>query len=47
LLNEEEDLALLHERLTAVFVTLDYTYEIIYTDDGNTDNSLQAFRDLF
>jgi glycosyltransferase involved in cell wall biosynthesis len=46
LLNEEENLALLHERLTAVFATLDYTYEIIYVDDGSTDNSLNILRGL-
>lgn len=47
LLNEEENLALLHERLTAVFATLEYSYEIIYVDDGSTDNSLQVLRELF
>lgn len=46
LLNEEDNLALLHERLTAVFATLDHTYEIIYVDDGSSDNSLQVLRKL-
>lgn len=46
LLNEEENLALLHERLTAVFATLDHSYEIIYVDDGSTDNSLKVLRGL-
>lgn len=46
LLNEEDNLALLHERLTAVFATLDYTYEIIYVDDGSTDNSLKILQGL-
>ncbi len=46
LLNEEENLTLLHERLTAVLAPLDHTYEIIYVDDGSTDNSLKILQEL-
>lgn len=47
LLNEEENLALLHERLTAVLTPLDPAYEIIYVDDGSTDNSLALLEEIY
>ena len=46
LLNEEDNLALLHERLTAVLSALGCTYEIVYVDDGSTDNSLEVLQGL-
>ncbi len=47
LLNEEENLAVLHERLTAVLIPLDPSYEIVYIDDGSTDNSLALLEKLY
>lgn len=39
LLNEEESLKELHEWLLTVLTTQQYAYEIIFVDDGSTDNS--------
>jgi glycosyltransferase involved in cell wall biosynthesis len=39
--NEEENLIVLHQRLTAALSNLALTYEIIYVDDGSTDGSLK------
>ena len=38
--NEEENLALLHERLVGVMKSLGCDYEILMVDDGSTDGSL-------
>ena len=46
LLNEEENLALLHEKITAVFTELPYTYEIVYVDDGSSDHSIPILKSL-
>lgn len=45
--NESGNLAKLYERLTKVLHGLGKTYEIIFTDDGSKDNSLQMLEDLF
>ncbi len=38
--NEEKNISLLHAELTSVFSKLpNYTFEVIYVDDGSTDNS--------
>ena len=37
--NEEENIPLLHERLHTVLTQQRFSYEIIYIDDGSTDNS--------
>src|SRR2546423_6215812 len=40
LYNEEENIPLLHERLQQALCKLGKSYEIIYVDDGSTDNTL-------
>ncbi len=42
--NEEENLELLHRRLSKVLENLCQDYEIIFVDDGSTDNSLEIMR---
>ena len=38
--NEEENVSLLHERITSVLVTqTSYAYEIVYVDDGSIDST--------
>ena len=39
--NEEANLAPLHTELTEVLMKLDLSYEIIFVDDGSSDNSFQ------
>lgn len=46
LLNEEESLQELHGQITSVLNSLNCPYEIIFIDDGSTDNSLQVLKDL-
>ncbi len=45
-LNEEESLPLLHQRLTEVLANSGYSYEIIIIDDGSTDRSFEIMRQL-
>ncbi len=45
-LNEEESLPLLHQRLTEVLAGSGYSYEIIVVDDGSTDRSFDVMREL-
>ena len=45
-MNEEENLPLLYERLTKVLPDLSREYEIIFIDDGSTDKSLQILKEL-
>ena len=42
--NEEENLELLHRRLSKVLENLCEDYEIIFVDDGSEDNSLKIMR---
>jgi glycosyltransferase involved in cell wall biosynthesis len=44
--NEEESVALLHERLTEVLAELDRSYELVFVDDGSTDDSLAVMQRL-
>ena len=44
--NEEENLELLHQRLYKVLENLFPDHEIIFVDDGSTDNSLKIMRKL-
>ncbi len=46
-LNEEESLPLLYERLTEVLAGSGYRYEIIIVDDGSTDRSFEVMRELY
>jgi len=46
LFNEEENLEVLHTRLTKVMRSLGEPYEIVFVDDGSTDGSFQILRDL-
>ena len=45
-LNEEESLPLLHQRLTEALGRSGYSYEIIIVDDGSTDRSFDIMREL-
>jgi glycosyltransferase involved in cell wall biosynthesis len=44
--NEEENVSLLHESLAASLSALGAGYEIIFIDDGSTDNSLSELKKL-
>jgi glycosyltransferase involved in cell wall biosynthesis len=45
-LNEEESLPLLHQRLTEALAGSGYSYEIIIVDDGSSDRSFDIMREL-
>jgi glycosyltransferase involved in cell wall biosynthesis len=45
-LNEEENLPILHQRLTEALAGNGYSYEIIIVDDGSTDRSFDIMREL-
>lgn len=44
--NEEEALPLLHEQLSPILATLPYAFEILFIDDGSTDNTFQIIKNL-
>ena len=44
--DEQDNLTLLHQRLTEVLGGLDRSYEIIFVDDGSTDRSVRICREL-
>jgi glycosyltransferase involved in cell wall biosynthesis len=46
ILDEQDNLTLLHERLTEVLGGLDRSYELIFVDDGSTDGSVRICREL-
>ena len=46
LFNEAESLPELHERLTAVFCQAQWTYELIFVNDGSRDDSLRVLHEL-
>lgn len=46
LLNEEESLRELHDWIASVMQKNAYTYEVIFIDDGSTDNSWQIIQTL-
>lgn len=45
-LNEEESLPLLHQRLTEALAGSGYSYEVIIVDDGSTDRSFEIMQEL-
>lgn len=46
LLNEEESLRELHEQLKSALVRISGNYELIFVDDGSTDNSFRVLKEL-
>ncbi len=44
--NEEESLTVLHQQIIAAMDAHHYPYEIVYVDDGSTDESANVIRDL-
>ena len=46
LLNEEESLRELHDWIVRVMSANDFSYEILFIDDGSTDNSWKIISDL-
>ena len=46
LYNEEKSLAELHNRIILALQSLSSNYELIFVDDGSTDNSFSVIRDL-
>ena len=47
LFNESESLSELHNQIKDTCLALRVSYEIIYVDDGSTDNSLKLLKELF
>ncbi|MFW2348182.1 MAG: glycosyltransferase, partial [Wenyingzhuangia sp.] len=46
LLNEEDSLPELHQWIVAVMQKHNYSYELIFVDDGSTDNSWKIIQEL-
>jgi glycosyltransferase involved in cell wall biosynthesis len=46
ILNEEENIPQLHEELTEVMEDLGQSYELLFIDDGSTDESFRLLKDL-
>jgi glycosyltransferase involved in cell wall biosynthesis len=44
--NEAESLSRLHEEITAALLPTDLTFEVLYVDDGSTDDSPRVLRAL-
>jgi len=44
--NEEEGLMMFYQSLSKTLVSLPITYEIIFVNDGSTDNSLSVLKDI-
>ncbi len=46
LYNEEENVAILHRSISEVLDQLDYSFEVIYIDDGSSDKTVEILRSL-
>ena len=46
LLNEQESLPELHSWIVKVMIANNYSYEILFIDDGSTDDSWQTICDI-
>jgi len=44
--NEEENVLLLHERIKSVLEEQNFSYEVIYVDDGSTDNTIMLLQSI-
>ena len=44
--NEDTNISILHEKVANVFVNLPYDFELIFINDGSTDNSLNMMKTL-
>src|SRR5579859_5864200 len=44
--NEEENIPLLHERLVRILKEQNYSFEVIYVDDGSTDGTFSQLQSL-
>jgi glycosyltransferase involved in cell wall biosynthesis len=44
--NEENNIPILYQELIAVLATIPYSYELIFVDDGSTDESLEKIKAL-
>jgi dolichol-phosphate mannosyltransferase len=44
--NEEENLRVIHERLSSVLGAMSMPYELLFINDGSKDQSLAIIRDL-
>lgn len=44
--NEEGNIKELYQKLTQIILPLNKSYEIIFTDDGSTDNSFKLLKDI-
>ena len=47
LLNESDSLSELHSSLKKVMTANSFTYEVIFIDDGSSDNSWDIINDLY
>ncbi len=45
-LNEEDNLRPMHAKISEALNSLGKTAEVIYVDDGSTDNSLKVLREI-
>jgi polyisoprenyl-phosphate glycosyltransferase len=44
--NEEEVIGVCHDRLTAILKSMPVNFEIVYVNDGSTDGTIQALKDI-
>ncbi len=46
-MNEEQNVEMLYEKLSTKLKTLGYTYEVIFVDDGSTDGTFNVLKRLY